>query len=150
MGRITSTGLVRQNRINFRSIFHLIVIACTLCMCTYKNKGVEIVDTNSEDFKVLPLHEVEIEMERRFKELEEIIRVEDGITSQSEIDATIQLLINDGHMETPFIVQKTDSASKVLYLTYKEYKEYRLNHQIDTTNSGYTFPILSDESDSLR
>ena len=150
MGRITSTGLVRQNRINFRSIFHLIVIACTLCMCTYKNKGVEIVDTNSEDFKVLPLHEVEIEMERRFKELEEIIRVEDGITSQSEIDATIQLLINDGHMETPFIVQKTDGASKILYVTYKEYKEYRLKHPIDTTDSSYTFSILSDESDSLR
>gem|GEM_PF-3369668 len=119
-------------------------------MCTNKNKRVEVVDTSSEDFKVLPLHQVEIEMERRFKELEEIIRVEDGITSQSEIDATIQLLINDGHMETPFIVQKTDSASKLLYLTYKEYKEYRIKHPIDTTDSSYTFSILSDESDSLR
>lgn len=141
---------MRQNRIKVRSIFHLIVIACALWMCTNKNKRVEVVDTSSENFKVLPLHQVEIEMERRFKELEEIIRVEDGITSQSEIDATIQLLINDGHMETPFIVQKTDSASKMLYLTYKEYKEYRIKHPIDTTDSSYTFSILSDESDSLR
>lgn len=119
-------------------LFQFIISFSLVLGCNQKD-----IDKNekTEDFKVLPLREVEIEMKKRFQTLEESLRVEDGIKDQKKIDAIIQLLINDGHMETPFIVQKADSTSNIIYVSYLEYKDYRSEHPIDTSDVSHTLKI---------
>lgn len=85
---------------------------------------------------------MENDLKALYDSCEKLLRA-DEVQDQQKIDAIMQLMIDGGDLAAPYVFEN-DSA-EVRFLSYVDYKKFRLNHPLDTTKI-YTFHLPKQDS----
>lgn len=110
--------------------------------------------SKEEPGHLVELGEMEVNLRAYYLEIEEKLRIERGIKDQNTIDIMMQLFIDEGDIDAPFVVERREGIPEITYVTYLEYKKYYSRpNSIDTTK---TFSVYFDslgqitDSDTIR
>lgn len=69
-----------------------------------------------------------------YEEIEAKIKASRGVQDQDKIDLIMQIMINEGDVDPPFIVEMDGAVPKIKYVTYKVFKSnYEDRQSVDST-----------------
>lgn len=119
-------------------IYLMIGLALLLVKCASK----EDQDKGSENSRYLTLPAMEFQLKKTYESYEKTLREEHHIQNQNTIDETIQIMIDEGNIQKPYIIKRVKGVPEMVYVNYRQYKKYRITHPIDTTKV-FTLPMDS-------
>lgn len=99
-------------------------------------------DLSVNDATYIDINSLETELHRYYMRIEDTLRYTLNLTEQKEIDDMMQILIDEGDVDVPFILEKENGLPKLKYVDYLEFKDYF--HQIKPDIiSTYALPLDS-------
>lgn len=93
--------------------------------------------------------ELERELQKTYASYEDFVRKKYKL-DQHAIDGIMQIQINKNEIETPYIHVLVNGVVEKQYLTYVEYKKYRLEHPITTAMDTIHGTTVFFTPDSIR
>ncbi len=104
--------------------------------------------SEKEKGKLVELSQMEVELKSYYQKVEEDLRTNHGIRDQKKIDIMMQIFIDDGDVDAPFILETKGGIPHMTYVSYSEYKKYHSTpHLIDTVK---TFSISFDSLGRIK
>lgn len=119
--------------------FYLLILLLTLLGVSACQKSGDN-DISVNDAAYIDLNSLETELHRYYMRIEDTLRYVHNISEQKEIDDMMQILIDEGDVDAPFILEKENGLPKLKYVDYLEFKVYFHQMKPDTI-STYTLPL---------
>lgn len=116
----------------YNLLIFILIFICLSCHGRHREESVK-----RESVKLVDLNQLQLELKRYYEKVEENLRESRGIEDQKEIDIMMQLFIDEGDIDAPFIVDGNDGLPRVKYVSYLEYKRYYSTQGFDTTKEFY-------------